>query len=265
MFNIHLSAKAFLSGVATVLIGAAVAAALAKLELVSPLILLGMFTGAMTSTPSFSLACELTGESALLSAGYAMAYLPGLLFTLLFVQALSRREGLSGESLSEHKTADIIPVIAVGAAGTLLGKFTSVGAAVCTLAIGMIWGALQARAGKPQTEAASVKEFGLMLFFIGVGIPSGACISENFKLSYIVITLAIPTATVLLAYLTIRFVFKFSRGNAVSVLCGGMTSTPAISLLQERQKTDMTLYSAAYGGALIASMLAVRLLIIYLK
>lgn len=47
----------------------------------------------------------------------------------------------------------------------------------------------------------------------------------------------------------------------MSIVCGGMTSTPAIGVLMRKNKSrvDITAYSIAYVGALFAMVVVVRL------
>ena len=62
-------------------------------------------------------------------------------------------------------------------------------------------------------------------------------------------------------YLISRFVCRYDNIKSLSVVCGGMTSTPAIGVLMRKNKSrvDITAYSIAYVGALFAMVVVVRL------
>ena len=108
---------------------------------------------------------------------------------------------------------------------------------------------------------SAVKSFGLMLFFVGSGINAGQSLTGEIYWIGILYGAMISAVSIFGGYLLTHGLFKFSKVESLSIICGGMTSTPAIGALQERdQEVDLSLYSMSYIGALITLIMAVRLL-----
>lgn len=85
---------AILSG-AIVLLGAVGVAALARVLSLPADLAVGIFTGAMTSTPGLAAALEAASGSKLVAVGYGIAYPFGLLGVVLFVQGVPRLLGVA--------------------------------------------------------------------------------------------------------------------------------------------------------------------------
>ena len=101
-----------------------------------------------------------------------------------------------------------------------------------------------------------------MLFFVGSGINAGQSLTTgDIYWNGILYGAMISAVSIFGGYLLTHGLFKFSKIESLSIICGGMTSTPAIGALQERdQEVDLSLYSMSYIGALIALITVVRFL-----
>lgn len=217
VFVRNLRAKVYaymLLAVGIVFCGAAVTLLLGKLLQVPFDLSIGMFTGAMTSTPGLAAAIDATemilgpGNS-MASIGYGITYPFGVVGIVLFVQmfprivhadmqaearALSQRlhqpEPETAQDKKERRTLNIgglFAFSAVLAAGVLLGDMRvplpgglsfSLGMAGGPLFVGLAAGHF-GRMGKislsvPETTLKTMRELGLCLFLIGSGVNAGA-------------------------------------------------------------------------------------------
>ena len=101
------------------------------------------------------------------------------------------------------------------------------------------------------------RNFGLVLFFVGNGIPAGMSLSSGFDVKlffYGTLMSIVPICS------GVIFSKLFSRDNSVSsIVAGGMTSTPAVGVLLRKQcQVSLESYSMAYVGALLTIILLVR-------
>lgn len=250
----------------------------------------GMMTGALTSTPGLAMASELTGDI-LPTAGYGVAYPFGVVGVVLFVQIVPRllptgsvdRRPSMGEQRREAGTIAIdghgIFALALAALlGLLLGKVTlplpgggglSLGTAGGPLVVGLALGHLR-RVGPlrlecPKVTLSVVRELGLALFLAGAGARAGSGFLEILNSYGIGLFLwgaamtLLPMAVGLLAALRL---FHMDVLSALSTVCGGMTSTPALGALVQAAGTDDVAsgYAAAYPVALLSVALTVQLL-----
>ena len=258
--------KAFIAGAFVVFIGTVCAALL--FELVPKDILLGLFSGALTSTPALSSAQELCGIASAVAVGYGVSYVVGLLSIVLFVQIIripsSEPQTVyvdSRNDTNKKRVEMLVLLSAVITLGSLLGKVLPIGNTGGILVVGFVVGVILALKGVHVPEMEDCKNLGLVLFFVGAGFPAGMKMISNLSWKYFVCGLAISFCTVILGYFILRHLFRYSIADALTVLCGGMTSTPAIGVLQERNFIpNLSLYAMSYTGALFALILSVRLL-----
>ncbi len=240
----------------------------------------GVFCGAMTSTPGLTAICENSGsEPALI--GYGQAYLIGVLGVVLFVQLMSRKKQNTLKKLSEDNSyatfskaaafQGLLQISAVTIFGTALGTFSipkigfSVGSSGGILIVGILLGiAIKKTKHSLVSEQvlSSFRSFGLVLFFVGSGIPAGLQLpgSLNYKgIVYGVVFAVIPIAV---SYLLFMALSHKSREKSLSAVCGVMTSTPAMGVLLGKSgfEPSSAVYSFTYTGALLAIVICMRLL-----
>ncbi len=262
--------KAFFAGVCVVAIGAAAAGLLLFDHRLPETLLLGLFAGGMTSTPALSSACELAPSDPLPAAGYGMAYCLGLLTIVLFVQLACRQAYRPIRSFAPPVPAQepgrrpVKPVLALSGvivAGSFIGALLPLGATGGILLCGILTGVLLTRRKRRIPSMDALRRLGLVLFFVGAGVPAGRNLTQGLSLHWFLYGAVITACAVLLGYLAVRYLFRFSVLDSLAVLSGGMTSTPAIGMLRECDgDTDLSLYAMSYAGALIALLTAVRLL-----
>lgn len=264
----------------------------------------GLFAGALTSTPAFSAAKASVATEELeqlVSVGYGIAYIFGVIGVVLFVQLMPKilkadmkkeRELLVAASSAESKkiTDKLIELddfgIAPFAIAAIIGIFvgmiriplTSNGLNGTTFSLTTTGGCLLAslvfghygRIGKMSLMPANgtlkvFRELGLMLFLIGAGVSGGARFIEEFKVDYFFYGVFMTTIPMIIGFIFAKYVLKISLLNTLGSITGGMTSTPALGTLIHVAKTEdvAAAYAATYPIALIAVVLVSQLLIIF--
>ena len=264
----------------------------------------GLFAGALTSTPAFSAAkaSVATPElEQLVSVGYGIAYIFGVIGVVLFVQLLPKilkvnmdeeRQKLvslnEGEKTKkkEVKLIDLddfgiapfaiaavigiligmikIPLTSKGFDGTTFSLTTTGGCLLSALVFGHF-----GRFGKinlmPSATTLKVfRELGLMLFLIGAGIAGGARFVAEFKVSYFVYGVIMTVLPMIVGFIFAKYVLKMNVLNTLGSITGGMTSTPALGTLISVAKTEdvAAAYAATYPIALVSVVIIAQLIII---
>lgn len=232
--------------------------------------MLGLFAGGMTSTPTLSAICERYGADTIAVIGYGMAYPFGLLATVLFVQMrcnkVECRKDLPEKSQNTfHKstTNSGIPFLLFTAlAGTVLGEVIPlIGSTGGILLFGLLFGFLYSHKGRTLPDMGNLRSLGLAIFFVGTGVSSGIRLAQSISVAGCFVGILISVSSVLIGYLITHCFFGFSGSDALAIVSGGMTSTPAIGALQSRDPDcDLSLYTMSYIGALSALLISVHLL-----
>ena len=254
-------------------------------------IVVGLLSGALTSTPAFSAAKEAVGElDDLVAVGNGIAYLFGVVGVVLFVQLIPKFEkaDMAAErqkllvSAGEEKKADTSKlkqldpfgfcVFSIAAVlGILLGSI-KVGGFSLTVTGGCIIVALVfGHFGKcgsicimPKTDTSRVfRELGLMLFLIGAGIAGGASFMKYFEPIYFIYGIVMTLIPMIIGFIFAKFVLKLPLLNNLGSITGGMTSTPALGTLIATAGTEdvASAYAATYPIALISIVLTAKLII----
>ena len=93
-----------------------------------------------------------------------------------------------------------------------------------------------------------------------MGLKGGAAFIEKVNLGYLVLGALATLAALFTGWLLTAGIFKMKKTEGLSILCGGMTSTPAIGVLSQRVNAELSLYTESYTGALLALVLFTRVL-----
>ncbi len=264
----------------------------------------GLFAGALTSTPAFSAAkaSVATPElEQLVSVGYGIAYIFGVIGVVLFVQLIPKllkvnmdeeREKLvaaetatvtkkSADKLIELDDFGIapfaiaavigifigmikIPLSGKGLDGTTFSLTTTGGCLLASLVFGHF-----GRIGKvnimPSITTLKVfRELGLVLFLVGAGISGGARFVQEFKIDYFVYGIIMTILPMIVGFIFAKYILKISILNILGSITGGMTSTPALGTLIHVAGTEdvAAAYAATYPIALVAVVFAAQFIII---
>lgn len=265
--------------------------------------IVGLLSGSLTSTPAFSAAKATVAPEyqSLVSVGYGIAYIFGVVGVVLFIQlipkltkanmeeerakiAIPAKEGeeqkksfklfhLDHMGVCVFSLAAIlgtvfgkvkIPMSAAGLDGTCFSLTTTGGCLLVSLLLGHF-----GRVGKISLMPAEstlklFRELGLVMFLVGAGIPGGADFVANFNGMYFVYGIIMTIVPMILGFLFAKYVLKLSLLNNLGSITGGMTSTPALGTLIGTAGTEdvAAAYAATYPIALIAVVLVSQFLII---
>jgi len=273
----------------------------------NPSMAVGLMAGALTSTPAFSAAKEtvqVVAENAemalelenMVTVGYGIAYLFGVVGVVLFVQLMPKivhadmneeRKKLVAAS-NDGRTAKLpsnliqlddfgfAPFALAVAIGMLVGGIKipmgnssfSLGTTGGTLLTALViahFGRFGKLSMQVDTKVLKVfRELGLMFFLIGAGIPGGARFVDYFKPEYFAYGVIMTVFPMIAGYIVSVKLLKLPILNTLGSITGGMTSTPALGTLINVSGTDdvASAYAATYPVALVLVVLASQFLIL---
>lgn len=99
---------------------------------------------------------------------------------------------------------------------------------------------------------------GLVLFFVGNGIPAGMQLTNGVEIKVIFYGVSLTIIPITVGVLLYKMFF--SDRLSATTIAGGMTSTPAIGVLAEKYNNiPLSKYALAYFGALITIVILIRL------
>ena len=281
-------------GVVIIAIAALVAVGIILITGTDASLVVGIMTGALTSTPGLSAGKEVAANAEGLVAGYGIAYLYGVLGVVLFVQLMPKllkidvareRETFTAANavtikpitrkLKNFEPMGLFPFFLSIAFGYIIGSIRipginfSLGASGGTLVAGLIIGHFghigPINCVIPKQTLNFFRELGLVLFLIGAGVPGGVNFISNIKPAYFAYGIILTTVPMVAGFLLAKYVFKLSIFNNLGSITGGMTSTPALGALISTAGTDevSSAYAATYPIALVCVVLAAKLIIMF--
>ena len=264
----------------------------------------GLFAGALTSTPAFSAAKASVASpemEQLVSVGYGIAYIFGVIGVVLFVQLMpkilkinideerAKLVAAQGADSAKRKVIKLvelddfgiapfaiaavigifigmikIPLSSKGLDGTTFSLTTTGGCLLSALVFGH-FGRIGRVSLMPSVTTLKVfRELGLMLFLIGAGISGGARFVQEFKIDYFVYGVVMTIVPMIVGFVFAKYILKISVLNILGSITGGMTSTPALGTLIHVAKTEdvAAAYAATYPIALVAVVLVSQFIVI---
>lgn len=257
-------------------------------------ILVGILSGALTSTPAFSASKAAVGADleALVSVGYGISYLFGVVGVVLFVQIVPKvmkanmndevakitaKEGegrkVKNLILTEIDEFGLFAFSLAAIVGIIVGSFSYMNFSLTTtggcLLMGLVFGHF-GHIGKisivPKNSTLKMlRELGLMMFLIGAGVSGGAKFVEYFEPVYFLYGAIMTILPMIIGFIIAKNVLKLPLLNNLGSITGGMTSTPALGTLINMAGTEdiASAYAATYPIALIAVVLASQLIILF--
>ena len=257
-------------------------------------ILVGILSGALTSTPAFSASKAAVGADleALVSVGYGISYLFGVVGVVLFVQIvpklmkadmnaevekISAKESGGGRRknliLTEIDEFGFMAFSLAAIVGILVGSLsyrnfslTTTGGCLLTALVFGHYGHIGKISIVPKNSTLKMlRELGLMLFLIGAGVSGGAKFVEYFEPVYFLYGAIMTVLPMIVGFIIAKNILKLPLLNNLCSLTGGMTSTPALGTLINMAGTEdiASAYAATYPIALIAVVLASQLIILF--
>ncbi len=257
-------------------------------------IMVGLLSGALTSTPAFSASKAAVGVDleALVSVGYGISYLFGVVGVVLFVQIVpkimnanmndevAKITAKTGESrkknsliLTEVDEFGFFPFSLAAIVGILIGSLiyrnfslTTTGGCLLTALVFGHYGHIGKISIVPKNSTLKLlREMGLMLFLIGAGVSGGAKFVQYFEPVYFLYGAIMTILPMVIGFVVAKNILKLPLLNNLGSLTGGMTSTPALGTLINMAGTEdiAAAYAATYPIALIAVVLASQLIILF--
>lgn len=302
--NFKQNAKSYiLLGFVIILTGALTCALFIAISGIGPELMVGLMTGALTSTPGLAAAQGAAGDLASQAAiGYAIAYPFGVVGVVLFVQLMPKilkadmkkevetLEAAAGVNLHAY-TGKTFKLDAEGffsfslviVLGILLGNIEiplgggavfSLGTTGGPLIMGLIFGhfghigPIDLTLKKSALE--TFRELGLMLFLIGAGTDGGAGFVDTLRQEGAILFVygaAMTIVPMIVGYFVAAKALKLSLLNNLGSITGGMTSTPALGTLIAVAGTDdvASAYAATYPIALVSVVLASQFLVVLFR
>ncbi len=265
--------------------------------------IVGLLSGSLTSTPAFAAAKATVAEEyvGLVSVGYGIAYIFGVVGVVLFVQIMPKllkanmdeeraklsvnsdkaEKKKSGKKLFEIDHLGVagfalaailgtlvgqikIPLSSAGLSGTCFSLTTTGGCLLVSLILGHFGKIGPVSIMPTQNTLKIFRELGLVFFLVGAGIPGGAEFVANFDLMYFVYGIVMTIFPMIIGFLFAKYVLKLSLLNNLGSITGGMTSTPALGTLIGVAGTEdvVAAYAATYPIALIVVVLVSQFIII---
>ena len=261
-------------------------------------IMVGLFSGALTSTPAFSASKEAVGEalSAQVSVGNGIAYIFGVVGVVLFVQLVPKflkvdmaaeraklEEANKASSTKKAETEEkklleidgfgIAPFALAAIIGMILGsvKFgafslTTTGGCLLTALVFGHFGKIGRIKIMPSITTLKVfREFGLMMFLIGAGVAGGAQFVKYFHPIYFLYGAIMTVMPMIMGFVFAKYILKLNILNALGSITGGMTSTPALGTLINVAGTEdvAAAYASTYPISLISVVLCSQFIIMF--
>lgn len=260
--------------------------------------LVGILSGALTSTPAFSAAkATVTGISPqledLVTVGHGIAYLFGIIGIVLFIQIIpkilkadmEKERAILAADIAGKKTDDtkkknyvqldgfsFLPFCAAAVLGIIIGSFKvrnfsltiTGGCLLVSLLLGHI-GHIGKVSIVPSDRTLKVlRELGLMLFLIGAGVAGGANFVKYFNWIYFVYGMIMTIIPLITGFIFAKYVLKMKLLDSLGAISGGRTSTPALGALINTAGTEdvASAYAAAYPVALVLVVIVSEVLIL---
>jgi putative transport protein len=259
--------------------------------------LVGILSGALTSTPAFSAAKATVngiapGLEDLVTVGHGIAYLFGVVGIVLFVQLVPKilkadmakeREILKAglvsnenkktqKDLFEFDKSGLLPFFFAAALGIFIGSFklfnfslTVTGGCLLTSLILGHFGHIGKISVMPKESTLKVfRELGLALFLAGAGIAGGGSFIKYFNAVYFIYGILMTVIPLTVGFIFAKFVLKMKLLDSLGAISGGRTSTPALGALINSSGTEDVgaPYAAAYPVALVLVVIVSEVLIL---
>lgn len=256
--------------------------------------MVGLFSGALTSTPAFSAAKDAVAEGldSIVSTGYGIAYLFGVVGVVLFVQLIPKimgaditaeRTKITATDTGKKKVYNgklidmdefgfmplaLAILIGVAVGSVKFGSFSLTTTGGCLLA-GLIFGHFlhigPINLMPKATTLKAMRELGLVFFLMGAGISGGSRFIELFEGVYFIYGVVMTVVPMIIGFLVAKFILKLPLFNNLGSITGGMTSTPALGTLIHVTGTEdvASAYAATYPIALISVVLVSQVIIIF--
>ena len=93
-------------------------------------------------------------------------------------------------------------------------------------------------------------------------IPAGVQLNCSFEIEWFVYGIVLTVTPIVFGFMINKFLNKYNTKDNLCIICGGMTSTPAVGILLKNKyiKWDLSVYSFSYIGALLTVVIGIKLI-----
>ncbi len=248
---------------------------------------IGIFSGALTSSPGLASAIESAPEKAFsIITGYSIGYIPGVL-SVIFSMYLLPFIMNKNEKTHMEKFISINSIAKGGfnfasyglviILGILIG-ILKINLGIFSFKLGMTGGILISSfiLGNIKTKVLSFKfsrtylkflqDLGIILFLSSIGLRSGWNVVSNLlnpsTLTVMLVSFVVASCSILSGFIFGKYLFKMDFVTLAGAICGGMTSTPGLGAAidaTQNEKVTVT-YGATYPFALFFMVIFNKLL-----
>jgi len=248
---------------------------------------IGTYVGALTSSPGLATALEIgkgfgVGGEALIGLGYSVAYIPGVLLVILYVQFEGRKIKVQqreetvdniveqAEDVYQEVPFSVAALGFVAGIGILIGRLSiDFGESIGTISLGKTGGVLLSALffgyrqqfmgmsfNMDRMVLKGIRDISLNIFLAIVGINYGyqvILLGQSAGVALFIVGMITAALSISVGYLVGYKVLKIERVPLVGGLCGGMTSTPGLASAIEAIESDevTVFYGATYPFALL--------------
>ena len=295
--NFKKNAKSYvLLGFIIILVSGITCALIIKIAGIPTSLAVGIFTGALTSTPGLAAATEAVGRISegavnMVTAGYGVAYPFGVIGVVLFVQLIpkilkidmskERAKYLKSSATDKKQYDSLIKIDPVGifsfslaiGLGIIIGKIAIPLPGGILFSLGTTGGPLISslilsnykKIGKidlriDKTILNTFRELGLCFFLIGAGFKGGngfISIINEYGFMLIIYGILITSIPIIIGFVVAKYALKLQVLNNLGSICGGMTSTPALGALIKSTGIDEV--ASAYAATYPVALICVVL------
>ncbi|SFH82590.1 putative transport protein [Tindallia magadiensis] len=253
--------------------------------------ILGTYVGALTSSPGLATALEITGaggggEQSMVGLGYSIAYIPGIMAAVIFVQLIyrnhkrSRKNDINQERTEVKRSKEKIEITEKGqgaegcfcmasfsfvcVTGIILGNISFyLGSFLGTFSLGTTGGVLisalllgdRKKLGPflflmDDNKLGVLRDTSLNLFLAIVGLNYGyqaLHMLQEVGATLLWVGTMIAVVSILVGYLVGKHLLKLPTVYLVGGICGGMTSTPGLAASIDAFESDEV--TVGYGAA----------------
>lgn len=192
-----------------------------------------------------------------------------------FAEFAGHRERAFDETNIISLALGLVLGVAVGQLQVNLGQLSfSLGMAGGPLLVGLMLGHLS-HIGPfvghlPRASRLLLTDLGLAFFLADAGISAGAGLASVLQAHGLVLcggAIAITAVPMLVGLVLGRYVLKLSLLQVMGTLCGGMTSTPGLGVINAKTDSNVPIasYAAVYPIALFLVTICGRLLVTFLE
>ncbi|SHH21657.1 putative transport protein [Anaerosphaera aminiphila DSM 21120] len=260
---------------------------------------LGISSGALTSTSSLGSTIEITGD-AIASVGYGITYIFGTLSIVLFVQIIPKLfkvdtskelEKLREFNFESNKKDTLNKLILIDKTGIFVVCLTVVLGALIggiELKLGptstfslrnsggaLIAGLLISNAGHigrisleaPVQTLKALRDLGISLFLAYNGLNAGHGFLEilsKYGFVIFIIGAIMSVATITVAFIISRYIFKLPLFAALGATTGAMTSAPSLNVLVSISDDSVTPYYAVCQPIATIALILLPEIVVYI-